>query len=300
MRHRREGILHAAVHAVRTLGGVAPAMNLPHYRCDIRQQHNAHNWPRSGVSDAYCAGRGEQMPEVPKQPNPGCMLQNEIHAPHSWWGLEEEEIQLCPGIPDPGLEETLHEGNQPVDVGAFRLEMDIPLEDPNAKALLGEQKWEDPDVKHLMGAISADDVGEPPEENRKRKPEHPVTPEEWDARAKQARDRARNRRENRQPTREECEREGVLYFEPVAGQTGTPNTSVQRWADRAMFKAEPIDADEGPKVYLLWMTPDPLGAIAAACKMYKGEVVRDLSTVTDAERLEYFREVQKTKLQAPF
>lgn len=67
-----------------------------------------------------------------------------------------------------------------------------------------------------------------------------------------------------------------------------------------MFKAEPIAADEGPKVYLLWMTPDPLGAIAAACKMYKGEVVRDLATVTDAERLEYFQQVQRTKLKAPF
>lgn len=73
-----------------------------------------------------------------------------------------------------------------------------------------------------------------------------------------------------------------------------------RWADRAMFQAEPIEASDGPKVYLLWMTPDPLGAIAAACKMYKGEVVRDLSTVTDDERIEYFRQVQKTKLKAPF
>jgi flavin-dependent thymidylate synthase len=72
-----------------------------------------------------------------------------------------------------------------------------------------------------------------------------------------------------------------------------------RWADRAMFKAEPMP-EGGPRVYLLWMTPDPLGAIAAACKMYKGEVVRDLSAVTDAERLEYLAQVQKTKLKAPF
>jgi flavin-dependent thymidylate synthase len=75
---------------------------------------------------------------------------------------------------------------------------------------------------------------------------------------------------------------------------------IQRWADKAMFKAEEIDASAGPKVYLLWMTPDPLGAIAAACKMYKGEVVRDLSTITDGERLEYFEQVQRTKLKAPF
>jgi flavin-dependent thymidylate synthase len=80
----------------------------------------------------------------------------------------------------------------------------------------------------------------------------------------------------------------------------TASTEVTRWADRAMYEAAPIDANDGPRVYLLSMTPDPLGAIAAACKMYKGEVVRDLSTVTDAERLEYFQQVQKTKLKAPF
>lgn len=72
------------------------------------------------------------------------------------------------------------------------------------------------------------------------------------------------------------------------------------WADRAMFNAEPIDVEEGPKVYLLWMTPDPLGAIAAACKMYKGEVVRDLNDISAQERLEYLAQVRKTKLQAPF
>lgn len=80
----------------------------------------------------------------------------------------------------------------------------------------------------------------------------------------------------------------------------TIGTAVTRWADEAMFKAEEIDATAGPRVYLLWMTPDPLGAISAACKMYKGEVVRDLSTITDAERLEYFEQVQRTKLKAPF
>lgn len=75
---------------------------------------------------------------------------------------------------------------------------------------------------------------------------------------------------------------------------------VSKWADQAMFTAEPIDAKKGPQVHLLWMTPDPLGAIAATCKMYKGEVVRDLSDVTDEERREYLGQIQKTKLQAPF
>lgn len=86
-----------------------------------------------------------------------------------------------------------------------------------------------------------------------------------------------------------------------APEEGTENRKLPvRWADRAMFQAEPIDPQAGPKVYLLWMTPDPLGAIAAACKMYKGEVVRDLADVTDEERIEYFAQIQRTKLKAPF
>lgn len=98
----------------------------------------------------------------------------------------------------------------------------------------------------------------------------------------------------------------VLRHEPepdseqFAVHNDRPSTEVTRWADDAMFKAEPIDAADGPRVYLLWMTPDPLGAIAAACKMYKGEVVRRLSDVTDAERFEFLAQVQKTKLKAPF
>lgn len=75
---------------------------------------------------------------------------------------------------------------------------------------------------------------------------------------------------------------------------------IQRWADPAMFTAQPIDAEAGPQVRLLTMTPDPLGAIAAACKGYKGEFVDSLSEITDDERLHYFEQVQKTHLKAPF
>lgn len=77
------------------------------------------------------------------------------------------------------------------------------------------------------------------------------------------------------------------------------SNEVQKWADSAMFKAEPLKASDGPKVYLIWMTPDPLGAIAAMAKMYKGEVVRSLADVTHAERKHYMEEMQKTKLKAP-
>lgn len=74
---------------------------------------------------------------------------------------------------------------------------------------------------------------------------------------------------------------------------------VQKWADKAMFAAEPLKASDGPKVYLVWMTPDPLGAVAAMAKMYKGEVVRSLADVTHAERRDYLEQILKTKLKAP-
>lgn len=88
--------------------------------------------------------------------------------------------------------------------------------------------------------------------------------------------------------------EGKAADRAMAGKT------VVKWADSAMFTAEPLDADAGPKVHLLSMTPDPLAAIAAACKMYKGEVARSYRDVSHAERQEFVRQVLKTKLQAPF
>lgn len=78
---------------------------------------------------------------------------------------------------------------------------------------------------------------------------------------------------------------------------------IQRWADKAMFQSEemPFNVNkEGPQVHLIGMTADPLGHIAAASKMYKGEVVRSLADVTHAERKEYFEEIKATKLKAPF
>jgi flavin-dependent thymidylate synthase len=75
---------------------------------------------------------------------------------------------------------------------------------------------------------------------------------------------------------------------------------VQKWADDAMFKAEPLKASDGIKVFMLGGTPDPLGAVAAMSKMYKGEVVRSMwEDVSDEERQEFLREILKTKLKAP-
>jgi len=81
------------------------------------------------------------------------------------------------------------------------------------------------------------------------------------------------------------------------------NEEIQRWADPAMFEAEPIEKDEEgrltPRVHLLSATPDPLGAIAAACAMYEGRVVRDTGEVTDEDRRHYWEQVKKTHLKAP-
>lgn len=73
---------------------------------------------------------------------------------------------------------------------------------------------------------------------------------------------------------------------------------IQKWADPAMFSSEKM-AESSPRVYLLSMTPDPLGSMAAMAKMYKGEVVRNLETVTDDERRHFWEEVKKTHLKAP-
>lgn len=52
-------------------------------------------------------------------------------------------------------------------------------------------------------------------------------------------------------------------------------------------------------VHLLWMTPDPLGAIAAMSGIYAGKVFRSLSQVSDEDRRHYWEQVQKTHLRAP-
>lgn len=69
-----------------------------------------------------------------------------------------------------------------------------------------------------------------------------------------------------------------------------------RWADEAMFKAAPI---KETAVYLLWMTPDPLGAIAAMGRMYKGIPTHSLEDITNIERQRYWDDALTTHLKAP-
>lgn len=76
-------------------------------------------------------------------------------------------------------------------------------------------------------------------------------------------------------------------------------SEIKKWADDFMFVAEKSNAAEGPKVYLLQGTPDPLGSIAAFAAMYTGKVVRDKNDVTDEQRRYYLKQMQATKLKAP-
>lgn len=191
------------------------------------------------------------------------------HNPHDWfWDDRPMTSYFCPGkMIEFNPEATLHEGNQP---------------------------GPDDTLPDVVVDMSPDLSGFPA-------PPHPVTSDEA-IRILHHKLKPGERRkiEDQELPSDDRDREDIE--EPPADETENPHrTSLPvRWADRAMFKAEPIKPEDGPKVYLLWMTPDPLGAIAAACKMYKGEVVRSLHNITPEERLEYLEQVSRTKLKAPF
>lgn len=76
-------------------------------------------------------------------------------------------------------------------------------------------------------------------------------------------------------------------------------SDIEKYADRSMFQAAPMEAGNEIKVHLLWMTEDPLGAIAAACRMYEGKPTYSLKDITDEERANYAQQVQQTHLKAP-
>ena len=73
---------------------------------------------------------------------------------------------------------------------------------------------------------------------------------------------------------------------------------IERYVDKAMYPAAPMESVT-PKVSIIWMTPDPLGAVAAACRMYEGKPTRTLAEIGDDERFHYWEQVQKTHLKAP-
>lgn len=79
---------------------------------------------------------------------------------------------------------------------------------------------------------------------------------------------------------------------------------IVQYVDKAMFEAEPMEKSESgkvlPKVHLISATPDPLGTIAAACRMYEGKRTMKLSDITNEERKHYFTQSIKTHLKAPW
>lgn len=74
----------------------------------------------------------------------------------------------------------------------------------------------------------------------------------------------------------------------------------KKYADLSMYKSEPMPEAEGPQVYLLNATPDPLGACAAMSMMYEGKVCRSLADITNEEREHYWAESFKGHLKAPW
>lgn len=82
-------------------------------------------------------------------------------------------------------------------------------------------------------------------------------------------------------------------------------TDIEKWADKAMFHAEPQDAwDETtgvqPRVYLIGMNKDPLGDIASMAAMYEGRVIRSYDDLSDDDRRNYFEQISKSHLATPF
>lgn len=255
-------------------------------RCEIRPPHIEHSW-HGNVGWWWCGG--EELREAPHDapdpflPHKLCSRETP-HKAHDWvWDDRPMTRYHCAGRTfDP--EATLHEGNQPGDF-ILDLSPDIPESLlPKPTDTLPDRSMPEPtDTLHAGNQTpEVERVFEEIRETRRREHEEA---QGWD------------------PSQGDGTPEGLPSPEEAMEilRAKMENRALPvRWADRAMFKAEPIKPEEGPKVYLLWMTPDPLGAIAAACKMYKGEVVRDLSTITDEERLEYLAQVNRTKLKAPF
>jgi flavin-dependent thymidylate synthase len=81
------------------------------------------------------------------------------------------------------------------------------------------------------------------------------------------------------------------------------SSEVVKWGDDAQYASAPIKKEEGlqvrPRAYLLWGTPDPLGAVAAVGRMFKGIPTYDLADITDEERRTYWEETFKSHLRAP-
>jgi flavin-dependent thymidylate synthase len=81
-----------------------------------------------------------------------------------------------------------------------------------------------------------------------------------------------------------------------------------KYGDDAMYDAQPMhqkDQQPGqigvtPSVFLLSATPDPLGAIAAGMRMFRGDPVYSIDEITDEDRKWAWEESIKGHLKAPW
>jgi flavin-dependent thymidylate synthase len=78
-----------------------------------------------------------------------------------------------------------------------------------------------------------------------------------------------------------------------------PSKDITKWADQAMWSAEPSERDKGTRSVLVSCNSDPLGEIAALNKTYIGQTVTDLSTITDDERRKVLADIKATVLKMP-
>ena len=77
---------------------------------------------------------------------------------------------------------------------------------------------------------------------------------------------------------------------------------VVKWGDQSQYLSAPIrkqGSQVRPEARLLWATPDPLGAIAAVGRMFKGFPTYSLDDITDEDRRLYWEESFKSHLRAP-
>jgi thymidylate synthase ThyX len=83
------------------------------------------------------------------------------------------------------------------------------------------------------------------------------------------------------------------------GRSDYLRQDVQKWADAAMYRAEPMPEGGKMTVRCISATEDPLGLLAAICGMYSGRVTRNLSEVTDAQRVSALDDMLATTLNGP-
>jgi thymidylate synthase (FAD) len=71
---------------------------------------------------------------------------------------------------------------------------------------------------------------------------------------------------------------------------------VQKWADAAMYRSEPMPLGGKMTVQCISATHDPLGVVAALCGMYSGSIARNLSDATNEQRLQALEDMLNTTL----